>query len=464
MGVRGQGGVFLDPIMQKGGARRAISDDALYYDGIDTAWDSRRGLDYDNHAYAAAYEDDYYGVKLNPDEEELLVQRALDRIRIARSRGQPNVNLSHEELDALARPRLQQFSRPSDPAAPARPSSKGRTGNSNSASASSSSRSKKSTSRPSIFSSSPRSSRTRSGKSDSKRRNSPAHDFEASSAAPPPGFRIPGAGAAPLGYASHPSSRPDSRSASGAYPSVAGRERGDSFIDPAFRDYVRPSSRDSIGLTPAEEVEYLARRANRSRSGSSAAGFSQPPYPTYAYERERGRPGDADPFLYQTAGPPGLHAGSSASSSPSSQRRAMSGSSAGVPPGGEGFPYTAIPRRVPVPSGAVPAAGGSRLGNMAGLGRGSISDPALDYNILNYQSGRDLEVEVEYDQPSPSGSSGESDGAQQGVKIGAAEFDPRAGVRDRVKELEREANASGRSGSGSGSGSGNGRRRKGKRR
>ncbi|KAK7734322.1 hypothetical protein SLS57_000014 [Botryosphaeria dothidea] len=54
------------------------------------AWDSRRGLDYDNHAYAAAYEDDYYGVKLNPDEEELLVQRALDRIRIARSRGQPN--------------------------------------------------------------------------------------------------------------------------------------------------------------------------------------------------------------------------------------------------------------------------------------------------------------------------------------------------------------------------------------
>ncbi|GME52006.1 hypothetical protein GTA08_BOTSDO02838 [Neofusicoccum parvum] len=325
------------------------------------------------------YEDDYYGARLNPDDDELLVQRALDRIRVARSRGQPNVNLSHEELDALARPRLQQFSKSSDPA-PARPSSKGRSSNNNSAS--SSTRSKKSNSRPSLFSSSPRSSRARSGKPDSKRRNSSAHDSEAPPAAPPPGFRIPGAGATPLGYASHPSSRPDSRSAGGPYPAIAGRERGDSFYDAAFRDYVRPSSRDSIGLTPAEEAEYLARRANRSRSGSSAPGYSQPPYPTYPFERERGRPGDADPFMYQTGGPPpAVYAGSSASSSPSSQRRAVSGSAAGVPHGGEGF-YTAIPRRVPVPMSAVPAAGGPRLAGAAGLGQGSISDPALDYSAI----------------------------------------------------------------------------------
>ncbi|EKG14924.1 hypothetical protein MPH_07824 [Macrophomina phaseolina MS6] len=446
--------------MRKGGTRRAISDDALYYDGIDTTWDSRGAFDHDNHTYAPAYGDDYYVARLNPDEEELLVQRALDRIRIARSRGQPNVNLSHEELGALARPRLQQFSKASDPA-PARPSSKGRS--SNNTSASSSTRSKKSSSRPSLFSSSPRSSRNRPGKSDSKRRNSPAHDLDVPSAAPPPGFRIPGAGAAPLGYTSRPSSRPESRGASGVYPLNPGRERGDSFIDPAFRDYVQPSSRDSYGLTQAEEAEYLARRANRSRSGSSAAGFPQPPYPTHMYERERGRPSDADPFMYQTGGPPpGLYAGSSASSSPNSQRRAMGIASTGASPSSDGFSYTAMPRRVPVPSSSVPAVGGSRLGGIPGLGRGSISDPALDHRAFNGQNARDFEVEVEYDIPSPSGSSGDSDGAQQGVRIGAADFCARTGVRDRVKELEREANTSGRSGSGNGSG--HGRKRKDKRR
>lgn len=440
MGVRGQGGVFLDPMVRKGATRRAISDDALYYDGIDTRWDPRGEIDHDN----LAYEDDYYGVRLSADDDELLVQRAIDRIRIARARGQPNVNLSHEELEALARPRLQQISNSADPA-PARPSSKGRS-SSSSNSTNTGIRSKKSNARLSFFSSSPRSSRPRSGKSDSKRRNSSAHDSELPPTAPPPGFRIPGAGAAPLGYASRPPSRPDSRSASGGY-------------DAALRDYVRPNSRDSIGLTPAEEAEYLTRRANRSRSGSGAApSYSQPPYPTYAFERERGRPGDADPFLYQTGGPPpGLYAGSSASSSPSSQRRTMSSHNS------DGFSYTAVPRRVPVPTGAALTAGSSRLAAVAGLGQGSASDPALGYRSTSGYRGRDLEVEVEYEPLGTSGSSGESDGAQQGVRIGGAEFDAGAGVRDRVRELEREANASGRSGSGSGSGSGNGRRRKGKR-
>ncbi|KAB2574398.1 hypothetical protein BFW01_g77 [Lasiodiplodia theobromae] len=460
-GLRGQGGVFLDPMVQKGGPGRAASSDALYYDGIDPRWNARGGIDYDNAVYRPAFEDDYYGVRLNPDEEELLVQRALDRIRIARSRGQPNVNLSHEELEALARPHIQQSPKPPDLAS-ARPSSKGRP--SSSSNNNSSTRSKKSSSRPSLFSSSPRSSRPRSGKSDSNRRNSSAHESEASSAAPP-GLRIPGAGAAPLGYASHPTPHPGSRSASGAYHATAiGREWADPFYDPATRDYARPSSRDSIGLTPAEEAEYLARRANRSRSGSSAPGYPPPPpYPTYGFERERGRPSDADPFMYQTGGPPpGLYARSSASSSPSSQRRAVFGSSVALPPAGEGVAYTAVPRRVPVPPGAVSAASSSRLNDLAGLGHASISDPTLGYKARGGQRNRPLEVEVEYDPPSASGSSGESDGVHQGVRIHDANLGPRIGVGGRAKELEREANATGRSGSGSGNGSG--RKRKGKRR
>ncbi|KAK7522193.1 hypothetical protein IWZ03DRAFT_111544 [Phyllosticta citriasiana] len=391
--------------MQKGAVmgQASLSDEYLLGKGIN----SRPRFPGDRFAFEEDYyQDDYHGRgrgrghNMDPDEEEYLFQRALDRVRVARARGQPDVSLSHEELEILTRPRARQL-----PAALADPSSARPT------SGGSSSRPKKSSRAPLL--------------APDSRKTNPRHNLDfspsdSSSSSPgPPGFIVPGGGAAPLGYTTG-SSRADFRSVSGQSQGVRSRSSKESNFTPSppsTLDRNRNVSGSPIYDVPgsfADEANYRAEssassyNSHHSSNGPDMAEpddyphprlpprqlhSSSPPYPIHPSERVPTMP--LDPFAYQTGGPT-------------------------YPYPSGGVAYVRVPRRVPV---------GRREGSgYASNAAASFSDPSLahgptqwdgsarmyEYGGLAYagirSAGRDYdEVQVEYDEhdvDDPAGRSG----------------------------------------------------------
>jgi len=83
-----------------------IVGDSLQFTGFDMATDRRQRRGNQSRGQAGLIENDQqYQVNMLDMEDEL-VERALRRIRRARLRGEPDVNLSREELDALERSQM----------------------------------------------------------------------------------------------------------------------------------------------------------------------------------------------------------------------------------------------------------------------------------------------------------------------------------------------------------------------
>ncbi|KAF2090768.1 hypothetical protein K490DRAFT_62098 [Saccharata proteae CBS 121410] len=432
MGKR-EGGVLLDPSLMKQRGR-GINDDLYYRERLDPRSYMEEQLSQEDLAYGDAYalRDDFYdrtGAALPPgpalEEQEILLQRALGRIRRARIDGQPDVSLSHEELDALAGGRhFSPYSATPAQAPPSpvgRPSSKGRSRTNATSSAGSSTRTKRSSShtqasRSGFFSSSPQPSK-RSSKSNKR---STAYDHTVNPPSGPPAFMVPGYGPAPLGYSSRSSpSQPTSRSGS-LGSQTRGHGQGNRAASPFDTVYpyggsLRPpssSSRTSYSSAP-DDAEFP-----RSRSGSAVYQSSQ----AQRMQQQQSFPSypDLDPFVYQTAGPepgaPHVSAGG---------RRLASGSET------EHVSYASVPRRLSAMPSAV----------SGGRPASGLSEPAVGYRIrYGYEDDRLHE--------SPSGSSGEdgTGNGQQGVQVGVVP----EGVREeaRAEEARPSNRAVGSSGAG----------------
>lgn len=279
------------------------------------------------------------------DKEELLVQKALERIRRAQLLGKTNVKLSQPELDALERKRRKDESKRKTSASNLRPADKRRSSGTSSLSAKEQHFGKRS--RQSLL---------------------PRHDEIAASnadrATTPPGLLLSGYDGqsyAPLGY--YPSTGP-----------LAQGTRPDSrLLNPSQQQQYAPSSaqhskirdqhkRDSSGFTPAQQAPLSAisdrsRRlpddpgwSPRSRSASSNLAYPMDPYqyqqyspqlpqipPQYAHNRRvvSGPPDVEYPNMHylstRRAGLPTQQQRGAASSEPSLLQREYSTSqSAGI--------------------------------------------------------------------------------------------------------------------------------------
>jgi hypothetical protein len=255
-------GVVLDPL-----AKHRVLQDDLYYQAsgsdMDLQYaDPRKFPDYDLAYGDGYYSDEEYDVD---PETDLLVARALTRIKQAKERGLANVSLPTNELEALER----QTSYPS-PQSSRRSSKSHPRKTSPTKEATNSTRSKPKSRRLSIFGSSPKQSRSKT--SSSKKAVGAAAPDEFSHAHPVTANVLgydPHTGEriyAPVGYV--PSSTPP---------------RGS-----------RPSSR-STSRAPYPASQYMEDdpRLLRSRARASSN--------VSAYSRS-GLAGDGDPFAYQTGG------------------------------------------------------------------------------------------------------------------------------------------------------------------
>ncbi|KAI4936679.1 hypothetical protein J4E86_011296 [Alternaria arbusti] len=191
-----KGGVVLDQAFQPVLNGKSINSDELYFNDMDiSAWEGRAAAlgeaTYQDRGHQQDY-DEYLGDDFDTAEyEEILFRRVLDKIRIARAAGNPNVSLSPEELRAYdsrlrgprttaVRPEIHSrpnsASYPNDPTSVVRDDATSKHG--------SSSRSKKDQKRSSIFGSKSKE------KPSSRKRTSTVSTTD--SRAPPPGFVIPG--------------------------------------------------------------------------------------------------------------------------------------------------------------------------------------------------------------------------------------------------------------------------------
>jgi hypothetical protein len=339
--------------------------------------------------------DDNIGPNINISPEEhqkLLFQRALDKIRVARATGKPDVSLTPEELQAYenklngrpapaarqpAVPQMRPSSSSSLPAgrnitsvSPARPAS-GVTAGSGTGSAQSSvaARPKRSR-RSSLFGSS----RTKTGEKSFQRKRAPSVTrSEATNQAPiqpihqaPPGFMVPGPNGQPVytpinsyngrvareaarRYSSP--SRPGSRSASigsyhaatpprdmpGGFPGGSARVTARDSTPPGRARPVSVPSHQSI----PDDLDTQLPPRNRSRSGSMQQGGGMISFPITGY------PYSSEPYSYHVpavAGPtaPQPQTQPTAPQPQYMGRRVVSSSSADNS-------FIAVPRRVPVP-------------------------------------------------------------------------------------------------------------------
>lgn len=225
-------GVSLDRGTQQTSKRRQFSPDELYFNDMDIgAWERRTtavqglyDLGYDLQEEDENYYDDAGEPISHAEYQELLFRRVLDKIRIARATGDPDVQLSPEELEAY-QTRLHGTGTPaSRPQPKTRPSyspvaddtASVVSANTNRPEHTSKTKHKK---RTSLFSSKPKKEKP----SSRKRTES---NFSSGSSQAPPGFVVPG----PDEHAAHvpvnsyqsslardpqQNSRPDSRPASG---------------------------------------------------------------------------------------------------------------------------------------------------------------------------------------------------------------------------------------------------------
>ncbi|KAF2255412.1 hypothetical protein BU26DRAFT_416027 [Trematosphaeria pertusa] len=409
-------GVMSDPAHQRVSiSKQYFNPDELYFNDMDIrAWE-RRAQELDALAYGEdygyledeGYYDDAGDVTMSAAEyEELLFQRVLDKIRLARATGESDVQITPEELDAyqarlLGRPRVP-AARPQVPRA--RPvsapvlngnvSTAGVTTSGNAAaSGSSSTRSKKSQRRTSIFGSRPKKEKSRS------RTRATSNASNTTSQQPPPVFIVPGPNGQPV-YApinayqgrmprDHPvrpsgsPSRQSSRSASissdrvptpprvspprdvpGAFPSGSPQRSR----DPTPPHSGRPASSSSRQSTQDSIDSQLADGTARRSSVQQTARLV--PFPVTEYKHYT-----AEPYHYQVAGQ--VATSQPSSSQPQFARRVVSGPA--------GSNYMTMPRRVPVPD--------QRAAAPMLSAQGSHSDPAL----VQRASGSRAEVSDEED-------------------------------------------------------------------
>ena len=275
------------------------------------------------------------------DQENPVLQRALERIRRAQQTGKPNVSLSHEEIAAIGG-QSQSRDSPSPTKSGVKASSAKGTPNSAVRPRN------KASSRQSLLAAAAAPSKTRPSKPG--RKSDDATTGYASGAAPP-GFVVQGPGGtptyAPFGYypAPHTPSSPSRRSSRSNSRSSSRHQRGTPPFEQQFQQYpryypegYRPPSSSSRGSMPPDELDYYARPRTRQRSSSLAQ--------QYAYGEHASAANQTPPLpaaQLAGAGPPYP-----------TGRRIVSGPA--------DVNYSPMTRRVPVPSARVP--------------RGS-SDPAL---------------------------------------------------------------------------------------
>ncbi|KAI8935659.1 hypothetical protein NX059_007183 [Plenodomus lindquistii] len=400
------------------------------------AWE-RRASAFDDPYHGHPDEDEGYyedsGEVLSPEDyEEMLFQRVLDKIRIARAAGNDDVQLSPEELDAYqsklhgsrtpaARP--QPVSQPTDSSLNDTASVAGGVQTKH---AHSSSRSKKEK-RSSIFSTKSKKDKERDKEKSSHRKR--VSTSSSISSHPPaqtsPGFIVPGPDGHPVfapinSYTgnlprdtirelrSQPSSRPTSRSTSGTHPQLPQTQLSPRHTPPHGSQNPTstptptspPPPRDVLGAFPGSEHTY------RPPSPGPILPDSPPQHPSlpsltarqqaYARERQleaqglatatqqaaRGIPFPVEMYQYQAFSPaqkfsPPLASPESTTSQPQYVRRVSGG-------GASEASWTSVPRRVPVPvtgpvapvslprsSPGESGGGGGGFAEMAGSGEAS---------------------------------------------------------------------------------------------
>lgn len=379
-----------DMVSNVSNGKQPFNPDELYFNDMDIkAWEQRTG-ESDGLAYGEDYgygymEDEGYhedaGDMLPADEYgELLFQSTLDKIRYARATGETDVSLTPEELSnyrnrlwqqrvsaAQPKARARPFSVPvipSDPDVPAVAVS------SNTGEQAATSPRKKS--RSSFFGG-----KSKKEKAGNRTRKS-SNATESSLQNAPPGFRVPGPNGQTIftpinGYEGYNSRdmrshqpgaplRPGSRHSSGSNErhippnnkntsakvsrpqQTTSRIATSREIPGAF-----PSSPTSLRMPSSPQQDHVDIQSSsgvRSRSSTVQQPPKLVPFPVVEYKHH-----NAEPFQYQSAG----HLAQS-SSQPQYARRMVPAE-----------PYTAMPRRVPVP---VQHAG------VQGV-HGSYSDPAI---------------------------------------------------------------------------------------
>jgi hypothetical protein len=371
--------------------KQPLNPDELYFNDMDIrAWERRAteqdglayGDDYD-HGYGYAEDEGYYedaGNMMSPAEyEDLLFERTLDKIRLARVTGEADVSLTPKELEVYqhrmwrqrapaARPqaRVMPHSAPAIHPATA-PSSTGTPG-------SSSPRSKKNQRRSSLFGSKDKSKKEKSG----NRARATSNSTEPPIPQAPPGFLVPGPNGQPMfapinTYQSNNGRdprQPGSPLRPGSRPVSKGNERhapvkGKYMDSPkgARQVHTPPqsplrlttTSSDMPGAFPGSPVSYrMPTPPLTARPGSSSSRLSAPdhadlrassggrsssstvqqppklvPFPVTDYKHH-----NTEPFQYQAAG----HLAQSPV--PSQYARRVASAEA---------PYATMPRRVPVP-------------------------------------------------------------------------------------------------------------------
>ncbi|KAF2441207.1 hypothetical protein P171DRAFT_488767 [Karstenula rhodostoma CBS 690.94] len=371
--------------------KQPLNPDELYFNDMDIgAWERRAaeqdGLAYgDDYDYGYGYVEDegYYedaGNMISPAEyEELLFQRTLDKIRLARATGEADVSLTPKELEVYqnrmwrprapaARPQV----RPMPHSAPVVHSAT--TSSSSGAPESSSPRSKKNQRRSSLFGGKDKSKKEKSG----NRARATSNATESTVQQAPPGFLLPGPNGQPMfapinayqGYNGRDPRQPGSPLRPGSRPVSKGNERyapGKAKNSGSPKDAIQAqtppqsplrlstTSRDIPGAFPSSPVSYrMPTPPLTARPGSSSSRLSvqehadrqassggrsrsstvqQPPnlvpFPVTEYKHH-----NTEPFQYQAAG----HL-AQPSVQPQYARRVASAET----------PYTTMPRRVPVP-------------------------------------------------------------------------------------------------------------------
>ncbi|KAF2265619.1 hypothetical protein CC78DRAFT_579117 [Lojkania enalia] len=406
-------GVMVEPGYQRFSAAKQFNPDELYFNDMDLrAWE-RRTAELDGMAYGDDYgfqeDEGYYDdgpeVTMSQAEyEELVFQRVLDRIRLARATGEPDVQMTEEELEVYqVRLGLRQRAPAARPQVQTRPVSapaiSGGTNNavtntssSTTKNSSGSTRSKRGQQRTSLFSSRPKKekpgSRKRASSNATATTNQSNQTYQTSQSGQAPGFVVPDAngqpifapinvyagrlaGEGPLRPSGSPS-RSGSRSASlngrqaptppritpvwdvpGAFPSGSPTRYQRESTPPRQG---RPPSSSSRQSSIQDQADLQSN--NRSPSGSVQQTVKLVPFPVTDYQHFT-----AEPYQYQVAGQVAPSVQPPSQSSPQSQyvRRAASGPVEN--------PYMAMPRRVPVPVQRAPAP-------TAGV-QSSYSDPNL---------------------------------------------------------------------------------------
>ncbi|KAF2876301.1 hypothetical protein BDV95DRAFT_483870 [Massariosphaeria phaeospora] len=409
------------------------------------AW-QRRTAEMDGMAYGddysyqedEGYYDDATGATMSAaDYDDLLFQRVLDKIRIARATGDPELQLTTDELEAY-QARLLGVRAPAVRPEPlrARPVSAPimngvanntivNTSTSTGGSVSGSTRSKKSQRRPSIFA--PRPKREKEKTSSTKHPQSNVSDATNQ----PPGFVVPGPGGQPM-YApinayqgrmardspvrsSGSPSRPSSRSASlsgrqaptppritpprdvpGTFPSGSPQMYHREVTPPLrYRRDVTPPRQDRPPSSSSRHStgDNIAPSQGRSRSSSVQQPTKLVPFPVTDYQHY-----SAEPYQYHTP----VHSAPSqpSSSSPQYARRVGSGPADGNRMG--------MPRRVPVPVQRATASlsspqsshSDSTLGRQGSGLRGEVSDDDDDDDD-DAQGGILVDVVPRADEKSP---------------------------------------------------------------